>query len=126
MRTQRVLIVGNNSLFHAGLESLLSDKLNITAVGFSLSQADSLVQYIWHILPDIIILSGNTDIDPVTLLQSLDGYPSVRIIEVDEDQNMLQIFDKRQTIPTSQMDLMAFVQSKHTNFIGTRKQLPIC
>lgn len=126
MKTHRVLIVGNNSLFHAGLESLLSDELNLSVVRFSNSKIENLVRYIWHILPDVIVISRNEAIEPVNLLQNLDGYPDVRIIEVDEMQNVLQVFDKRRAVATSQMDFMAIVQSKKTNFIGIRKQLPIC
>ncbi len=126
MKTHHVLIIGDNSLLHAGLESLLSSEQNLTVVGFSLPQTESLVQYIWHTLPDVIVLSRNNGVEPIQLLKSLEGYPNVRIVEVDEEQNVLQIFDKRQAVTTSQTDLMAIIQSKQTNFIGVRKQLPIC
>ena len=126
MKTHRVLIVGNNLLLHAGLESLLSSEQNLTVMGFSPPQTESLVRYIWHMLPDVILLSRNDGIESIQLLKRLEGYPNVRIVEVDEKQNVLQIFDKRQTVTTSQTDLMAIIQSKQTNFMGTRKQLPIC
>lgn len=126
MKIHRVLIVGNDSLLHAGLESLLSNELKLSVVGFSLSQEDSLVRYIWHILPDVIVLSRNSGIEPEKLLKRLDGYPNVRIIEVDEQQNVLQVFDKYQTIATSQTDLMAIVQLNRSFFLGARKRLPVC
>ncbi len=126
MKIHRVLIVGSNSLFHAGLESLLSNDLNLSVVRFSLSQTEGLIRYIWHILPDVIVLSRNDCLKPVKLLQYLEGYPDVRIIEVDEQQNVLQVFDKCHTIPTSQTDLMTIIQSNQSSFFGIRKQLPIC
>lgn len=126
MKTQRVIVVGGDSLLHAGLESLLSHQLNLSVVGFSISHVGSLLKYIWHILPDVIVLSTNSGIEPTLLLKNLEGYPNIRIIEVDDKQNVLQVFDKHQTLTTSQTDLMAIVNSNHGFLSGARKRLPVC
>lgn len=126
MKSQRVLVVGDDSLLHAGLESLLSHQLHLTVVGFSLPQFGSLLKYIWHILPDVIVLSADSGIEPALLLKNLEGYSNIRIIEVDEKQNVLQVFDKHQTVATSQTDLMAIINSNRSIFFGARKRLPVC
>lgn len=111
MNTNRVLVVGNNSLLHAGLESLLLNKLRFGVVGYAPTEMAHLVSYIWHHLPDVIVMTSSSAIDPLALLKSLEGYPAVRIIEVDEEQNVMQIYDRQQAAVQSQTDLMVFVQS---------------
>ncbi len=102
--SQRVLIVNNHLLMWAGVEKLLSTNPgHVQIIGASPQGETDLVKDIWHFLPDVIILSAQSQrFNPTRLLSLLENYGSLRLIAVSETDNSLEIYEKRR-IETKQL-----------------------
>lgn len=108
---QRVLIIDNRSIMGAGIEALLanSDQLQIT--GAVPQDENDLVRIIWQFSPDVIILNHQLQLtDPAHLLTLLKEYHSFRLIVVNEDDNTMEIYEKRQITTKHHSDLTTAVQ----------------
>lgn len=109
--TQRVLVIDNRSIMGAGVEALLSNSEKLRVIGTTPEDETDLVRHVWQFLPDVIILSNQSQLtDPVHLLTLLNNYRSFRLIVVSEDDNTMEIYEKRQTIASHRSDLATAVQ----------------
>ena len=110
--SKRVLVVDNHSILGTGVEELLSNIDQLQIIGVNPADEVDLLQDIWQLVPDVIILSDRSSIiSPTQLLFQLKYYPSVRLIVVSEDENTLDIYDKRQIMTRQRADLTTAVQS---------------
>jgi chemotaxis response regulator CheB len=109
--TQRVLVIDNHTIMGAGVEALLSNSKNLQIIGTTPQTEDDLVQDVWQFSPDVIILNYQSEItDPVRLLSLLNHYRSFRLIVVSEDDNTMEIYEKRQVTASHRSDLATAVQ----------------
>lgn len=108
---QRVLVIDNRSIMGAGVETLLASSGKLQVIGSAPKNEDELVHDVWQFSPDVIILSKQSQItDPIRLLRLLDNYRSFRLIVVSEDDNMMEVYEKRQVTARVQSDLATAVQ----------------
>ncbi|MCB9423084.1 MAG: hypothetical protein H6667_25010 [Ardenticatenaceae bacterium] len=92
-----MLVVDNQSIMGAGLERLLGQIEAFEVLGVSPENELTLVQEIWRLLPDIIVLVQDSQvIEPGRLLDLLPDYGRLRIVQVSIDSNTVQIFDKQE------------------------------
>ena len=109
--TNRVLVIDNRSIMGAGVETLLSNSGQLQVVGTTPQDEADLVASIWQLSPDVIILSSQAQLtDPVRLLNLLKDYRSFRLIVVSEDDNTMEVYEKRQMTARQQSDLTTAVQ----------------
>ena len=109
--TQRVLVIDNRSIMGAGVETLLSNSAELQVIGTTPSDEDDLVRDVWQFSPNVIILSHQSQLtNPVRLLSLLNNYHSFRLIVVSEDDNMMEIYEKRQVTASHRSDLATAVQ----------------
>jgi DNA-binding NarL/FixJ family response regulator len=95
----------------AGVETLLSSSGQLQVIGAAPRDEEDLVQNVWRYSPDVIILSNQSQLtDPVRLLDLLKDYRSFRLIIVSEDDNTMEVYEKRQVTARQQSDLMTAVQ----------------
>jgi chemotaxis response regulator CheB len=104
----RVLVVDNQGIMGAGLEKLISADQAIEVLGIVVPDEPTLVQEIWRIQPDIIILISESEvISPCQLLERLGDYGRLRIILVSENSNVMDVYDKQQITARNQDSLLA-------------------
>jgi DNA-binding NarL/FixJ family response regulator len=109
--TQRVLVIDNRSIMGAGVETLLSDTRHLQVIGTTPQDEDSLVNDVWQFSPDVIILSNQSRLtDPARLMTLLKSYRSFRLIVVSEDDNTMEVYEKRQMTARRRSDLATAVQ----------------
>lgn len=105
---QRVLVIDNRTIMGAGVETLLSNSTKLQVIGTTPQNEDDVVRDVWLYSPDVIILSQKTQLtDPVRLLTLLNNYRSFRLIVVSEDDNTMEIYEKRHVTASHHSDLEA-------------------
>lgn len=109
--TQRVLIIDNRSIMGAGVETLLSDTKHFQVIGTSPRDENDLVSDVWQYSPDVIIISSQSQLtDPARLMTLLKRYRSFRLIVVSEDDNTMEVYEKRRVTARQRSDLATAVQ----------------
>ncbi|MCB8983255.1 MAG: response regulator transcription factor [Ardenticatenaceae bacterium] len=94
-KSNRILIVSEQGIMGSGLEKLLVDEQTFEVVRLVLHSEEDLLQQIWQLLPDIIILALEpTEICPARLLEQLQDYGRVRIVLVDLLSNEIDVYDR--------------------------------
>lgn len=105
---QRVLVIDNRTIMGAGVETLLSNSTKLQVIGTTPQNEDDVVRDVWLYSPDVIILSQKTQLtDPARLLTLLNNYRSFRLIVVSEDDNTMEIYEKRHVTASHHSDLEA-------------------
>jgi DNA-binding NarL/FixJ family response regulator len=95
----RVLIVENQLLLGAGLQSLLIDETDLDVIGTSPSDQPELVEQIKRIRPDVVLLDVDSRLtDPADLLTCLENYPKLRVLVVSSDDHLIRIYDKQEVL----------------------------
>jgi len=93
----RVLIADNLALMGAGLEKLLSAEKDLEVVGVAVQSEEELVQEIWRIGPDVLVLTSESQIvDLFHFWQQLENYGRLRIVLISLYSNTVQIFEMQQ------------------------------
>lgn len=108
--TQRVLVIDNRSIMGAGVETLLSNAGHLQVIGTTPQDETDLVSDVWQFSPDVIILSNQSQlVDPVRLMILLKNYRSYRLIVVSENDNTMEVYEKRQVTARQRSDLATAV-----------------
>jgi chemotaxis response regulator CheB len=112
----RVLIVDNQGIMGAGLERLLSEEPSLEVLGITTKSETTLIKEIWHLQPDIIILTVESQgINPTRLMNLLSDFTSLRIILVSMTSNVFEVYD-RQQISTIDRNSLTMQLKKMTAF----------
>jgi chemotaxis response regulator CheB len=94
--SQRVLVVENQLLLGAGLQSLLADKADLDVIGISPGDGEELVREIRRIQPDVILLNADSHLaDPVELLALLSHDPGLRVLAFNANNHLVRIHTKQ-------------------------------
>lgn len=95
--SNRILIVDNQGMMGAGLESLLSTEKSLEVLGITINNGADLVHEIWRMRPGTIILIAESQpVTPIRLLELLADYGRLRIISVSMNNNNVTIYEKQQ------------------------------
>jgi hypothetical protein len=105
------MVVHTGSVFSAGVQRLFADEANIEVVECDPRDNADLIQALQGVEPDIVILTGEgMDLpDTSRLLMALGSHTEIRVLIVSEDDNLVQIYDKRQFLVTTSSDLIKLV-----------------
>ncbi len=96
MTSKNVLIIENDLLFGACIESLLSCKEAFNIIGISPKNEADLIDDIWCMNPNVIILNKESCLtNPARLLDQLKNFPEFRLVVVNPSTDWGQVFDKQ-------------------------------
>lgn len=102
----RVLVIGNQGILGAGIEKLLAGDQALEVIGVAGVNEQTLVQKIWQLQPDTIILTLEPEvISPSRLLELLQDYGRLRIILTSADSNVIDIYDRQQIVANNPSSL---------------------
>ena len=107
----RVLIVENQLLLGAGLQTLLSDQTDLDVIGISPGNQFELVQAIRRIQPDVVFLDKDSYLtDATDLLAFLENFPKLRVIVASANHDVVHIYNKRETQFFQAADLFGIIR----------------
>jgi chemotaxis response regulator CheB len=110
----RVLVIYDDQLLSAGIESLLAGRLDLE-VKRTTSTGNHLSKEIRNFTPHVIVLDENLGLTNIsTILDLLKDYAKLRIIVVGIDNNLVNIYDKHQVMITRGNDLLTAIHSEVT------------
>ena len=94
MVLRKVLVIENNLVLGACIESLLALDPDLHVIGIAPQNEAALIQAIWRAQPDVLIMDEESRLtNPMRLLCQLENYPKLRLIVVNRHNNWLQLFD---------------------------------
>ncbi len=110
-RRQRVLVVENESLLGAGIESLLTRETDLDLVGIASGNEADLIKIIEHSQPQVIILDEATYMtNSIRLLDLFRNYSELRLVLVNANDNLVHIYEKRKLLVSQAADLADIVR----------------
>lgn len=116
---QHVLLVENDLLLGAGIETLLSREPNIEVIGISSCDVDELIERIRYLRPEVIILDEAIYLSYSSrLLVLLHLYHKLRLIIVSTDDNLVHIYDKKDVLLTEITDLVNIVHQDQRTLVN--------
>lgn len=108
---QRVLIVDNDSLLGAEVGQLLSMRRCYQVIIVSPEDEIDLLRDVWRLSPDVVILNNQSRVtNPIRLLSHLKDFGSFRLLVVGEDDNMIEVYEKRRIMAQEGSELTAAIQ----------------
>lgn len=106
---QRVLVIENDLLLGASIESLLVQEPTLEVIGFSPRNKKDLIDKILLLQPAVVILDEATHSNhSIWLLAMLKKHQDLRLIIVNADKNFIQVYHKQNVFLTQGSDLIKF------------------
>jgi DNA-binding NarL/FixJ family response regulator len=113
---KRVLVFRGENLLTAGVESLLTrqDDLLVLSVANNCDDAFSFEHEIELFHPSVVILEESSlSADFSFIYEVFKKYPQLRVIVVDEGDNLVHILDKRAITVAQSTDLIEVIRRDH-------------
>ncbi|MCB9419934.1 MAG: response regulator transcription factor [Ardenticatenaceae bacterium] len=111
--SNHILVVNNDEIMGAGLENLLSNEETLDVWGCTVQNEAALIDEIWRLRPDTIILTAESHMtDPARLLELLSGYGRIRIILVSINSNLFEIYDRQQVAPDNWVSFLTKLRAE--------------
>ena len=112
----RILIVENQLLLGAGLQSLLSVEPDLHVIGISPSNQLELVREIRQFRPDIVFLDKDSQLtDAVELLTFLEDFHELQLIEVNANDHLVHIYNMQETRLCRATDVLSILRKRSSN-----------
>lgn len=112
METKRILVIGNESLIGAGIESLLAKEKTWDVIGITPADEQELLARIWFYRPQVIVMNQTLPYtSPSRLLNRLGQYPQVKLIVINESNNLIQMYEKQSVLAEAHIGLAALIRS---------------
>lgn len=112
---KHVLVYRGENLLTSGVENLLAQEEDFLVLGVKNNDDEfSSELEIDFFQPSVIILDESAiNSDFPFLYEIIRKYPNMRVIVVDEGENLIQILDKRVITVTQRTDLIDIIRSDH-------------
>jgi DNA-binding NarL/FixJ family response regulator len=111
MAAKCVLIINPAMVLTAGLEILLRHQKDINVISSNPESEEMLFEVIEHYHPDVMLLEdGHCFVQPAYLVSLLKGFPDLRVMVVNLNDNHLQIFARQERLVTCADDLVDAVR----------------
>lgn len=108
---KRVLVVFGEPLLGAGVESILSQDLDLEVKTTTLLSYEFLNEEIDQFQPDVVILDDDLKIPSTPkLMRILNGFPGVRLLLVNMRDNRLYVYNKQEIVIAHPTDLLATIR----------------
>lgn len=116
---KHVLVFGDENILAAGVESMLAREDDLLVLGitnkcdhdeFSFEKEIDLFQ------PSVVIFDESTFLTEISYLYGIiKKYPQLRVIIVDEKENLVHILDKQVTMLAKSKDLINLIRKDQGN-----------
>lgn len=107
-----------------GIELLLAARQNLELFSFSASGIQTIEAEIERVRPDVVIINEEPESIAVQQIFSLlKAYPSIRIITLSLEDNLINIYDNRKIAVTGVGDLVAAITGS-LPFAGSNSNNP--
>lgn len=107
----RVLIVENQLLLGAGVQSLLTGEADLDVIGISPVNQAELVQEIRRFRPDVVVIDKVTHLaDANKLVAFLKNHPKLRVVVVSANDNLVCVYNKQQVLVSQATDLINLIR----------------
>lgn len=104
---KKVIVLLSESLIGKGVESILSREKDLSVTSTSFIDDATLNQQIERDQPDVVILDERLEIaDLSCMVGLLKENPELRVIVVEEQQNLIHVYQKQEIIVTRVADLI--------------------
>jgi DNA-binding NarL/FixJ family response regulator len=108
---KRILVIHDEDLFTAGLSSLLSREMDFDVVCTTSSNGSDLAYEIEEFQPSVVVMDGRAQGAVLNIiLELMRDQSGLRLVIVDEKDNIAHIFDKRLVVVTHGTDLIDAVR----------------
>jgi DNA-binding NarL/FixJ family response regulator len=107
----RVLVIENQRLLGAGIETLLRRDVDLDVLGVTPESESGLLRDINRFQADVVIFD-EAMIDSTGLLNLLEHYPTLRVVLVNADDGLVRTFDARQFNVVQATELVALIKSR--------------
>ena len=105
-------MVETHILIGAGIYSFLAGETDLEVAGISPSDQAELIHEIRRLRPDIVVLDEDSRlVDPTNLLAWLEGYPKLRLVVINANDNRVSIYDKQQVLTRQASDLLDIIRN---------------
>ncbi|HFQ92977.1 MAG TPA: hypothetical protein ENK32_03130 [Anaerolineae bacterium] len=93
------------------MESLLSQENSLDVTGISPADEQELIDQIWRLRPQVVVMNSSLLFtNPASLLNRLDMYPHLKIIVINETNNLVQTYEKQSFLAEEHIGLAAIVR----------------
>jgi len=112
--TIKCLIVCSNELMGITVENLCKTQADMEVINAQFLGEDDLIQEFKRYQPDVLIVDERIEVnDPTRLLQSLAVMPNIRVILLNDKDNILHVYKKHNVLVTQVADLISAVRDQH-------------
>jgi chemotaxis response regulator CheB len=118
--SRRVLLIGDSSLLHKGVASLLMAELNLEVSDIIFTDDVAFVEAIQRLQPEVVVLKETPSLDVARFFRLLRDVPfeqALRVIVVHVEDRALDVYEKQRVVPTQSKDLVNLIRrgSSHSN-----------
>lgn len=118
--SRRVLLIGDSSLLHAGVASLLMAELNLEVSDINFTDGMAFVEAIQRLQPEVVVLKETPSLDLARffrLLRNVSFEQTLRVIVVRVEDMALDMYEKQRVVLTQSKDLVNLIRlgSSHSN-----------
>ena len=109
---KRVLVVINKLLFGVGLESLLSHEHDLSVKSVPYHSKKLLAEEISQYEPNVVLIDESIRMTHLpTLFDILKGFPDIRVLVVNTQENSIQVYDKQEIQITRSLDFITAIKN---------------
>lgn len=113
---KRILVVHGENLLIAGVESLLTHESDLKVMGVGNSNKSYFLQEVDQFHPHVVVIDESSLLADLTFLHYLlKTCPDLRIIVVDEEDNLIHIYEKRVISVAQSTDLINVIRADHSD-----------
>lgn len=111
--TIKCLIVCANELFGVAVENLCKTQSDLKVVNLTPLSNNGLAQELERYHPNVLILDEGIDLNsPTGLYSFLESFPELRVIKLNTQVNLLQVYKKQDVLVTKTSDLLSVVRNQ--------------
>lgn len=108
---KRVLVIHDEDLLTAGLSSLLSREMDFDVICTTSSNGSDLAYEIEEFQPSVVVMHGRAQESVLNIvLEMMRDQSGLRLVIVDEKDNLAHVYDKRLVVVTQGTDLINAVR----------------
>jgi DNA-binding NarL/FixJ family response regulator len=94
---QQVLVVENQLLLGAGLQSLLANRTDLAVSGITPGDHEDLVREIRRIQPDVVLINEDSRLaNPAELLVQLGNDPTLRVLAFNANDHLVRVYTRQE------------------------------
>jgi DNA-binding NarL/FixJ family response regulator len=110
----RILLFQSDLLLLAGIESLLAREMDLNISTITLDDEVQLIHVIEKYDPQVVVMDERLALSRFSLLFDLfKGFPELRVMVVDDKENLLHIYDKHEVMVRQGKDLVSAIRQSN-------------